>query len=149
MDIWAFLIGAIGKGVSKRCFLGKIEWGGFRRGGVSHSRFVLKLDVAIATEVSVFSKSSLAIADFHAKKTQHIQLSENPLPGTPPFAIPSFLLIRGPQMGGQICRRRIWRFWGPNFQSREVPQNQFLKGFGASDGKIGAPQKRQILPPRI
>ena len=34
------------------------------------------------------SKNSLAMTDFHAKKTQHVQLFENPLPGTPPFAIP-------------------------------------------------------------
>ena len=62
--------------------------GGFRKGGFSNSRFVLKPDVAIASEVSIFSKNSLAITDFHAKKTQHVQLLENPLPGTLPFAIP-------------------------------------------------------------
>ena len=44
---------------------------------------VLKPDVAIASEVSILSKSSLAITDFHAKKTQHVQLFEDPLPGTP------------------------------------------------------------------
>ena len=63
--------------------------GGFRKGGFSNNRFVLKPDVAIASEVSILSKNSLAITDFHAKKTQHVQLFENPLPGTPPpFAIP-------------------------------------------------------------
>ena len=62
--------------------------GGFRKGGFSNNRFVLKPDVAIASEVSILSKNSLAITDFHAKKTQHAQLFENPLPGTPPFAIP-------------------------------------------------------------
>ena len=57
--------------------------------------------------------------------------------------------IRGPQMGGQIRRGRIWRFWGrPNFQSRD-PQIPFLKGFGTSGRKIGAPQKRQIQPRQI
>ena len=61
--------------------------GGFRKGGFSNNRFVLKPDVAIASEVSILSKISLAITDFHAKKTQHVQLFENPLPGTPPFAI--------------------------------------------------------------
>ena len=40
--------------------------------------------MAIASEVSILSKNSLAITDVHAKKTQHIQLFENPLPGTPP-----------------------------------------------------------------
>ena len=70
----------------------KIEWGVFGRGGFSNNRFVLKPDVAIASEVSILSKNSLAITDFHAKKTQHVQLFENPLPGTPPFAIPNFSL---------------------------------------------------------
>ena len=63
--------------------------GGFWKGGISNNRFVLKPDVAIASEVSLLSKSSLAIIYFHAKKTQHVQLFENPLPGTPPFAIPN------------------------------------------------------------
>ena len=67
--------------------------GGFRKGGFSNSRFVLKPDVAIASEVSILSKNSLAITDFHAKKTQHVQLFENPLPGTPPFAIPKHVPI--------------------------------------------------------
>ena len=54
-----------------------------RMGGFSNNRFVLKPDVAIASEVSIWSKNSLAITDFHGKKTQHVQLFENPLPGTP------------------------------------------------------------------
>ena len=67
--------------------------GGFSEGGgVPNSRSVLKPDVAIASEVSILSKNSLAITDFHAKKTQHVQLFENPLPGTPPFAIPKMTL---------------------------------------------------------
>ena len=61
--------------------------GGFSEGGFSNNRFVLKPDVAIASEVSISSKNSLAITDFHAKKTRHVQLFENPLPGTPPFAL--------------------------------------------------------------
>ena len=68
--------------------LGKSN-GGFLEGGISNNRFVLKPDVAIASEVPFLSKNSLAITDFHAKKTQHVQLFENPLPGTPPFAIPN------------------------------------------------------------
>ena len=52
--------------------------GGFRKGGFKNNRFVLKPDVATASEVSILSKNSLAITDFHAKKTQHIQLFENP-----------------------------------------------------------------------
>ena len=55
------------------------------------------------------------------------------------------LLFRGPQMGGQIRRGRNWRSWG----SPEVPKYLFLKGFGTSGRKIGAPQKRQIQPRRI
>ena len=60
--------------------------GGFRKGGFSNNRFVLKPDVAIASEVSILSKNSLAITDFHAKETQHVQLFENPLPGTRPHS---------------------------------------------------------------
>ena len=70
-----------------RELLGKSN-GGFSEGGFSNSRFVLQPDIAIASKVSILSKNSLAIADFHAKKTQHVQLFEIPLPGTPPFAIP-------------------------------------------------------------
>ena len=54
--------------------------GGFQKGAFSNNRFVLKPDIAIVSEASILSKNSLAIADFHAKKTQHIQLFENPLP---------------------------------------------------------------------
>ena len=44
---------------------------GFSDGGFSCSdRFVLRPDVAIACEVSIFSKNSLAITDFLAKRTQ-------------------------------------------------------------------------------
>ena len=38
--------------------------GGFRKGGSCNNRFVLKADVRIASEVSIFSKNSLAITDF-------------------------------------------------------------------------------------
>ena len=57
--------------------------------------------------------------------------------------------FREPQMGGQIRRGRIWRVWGAPIFSPEVPKCLFLKGFGASGRKIGAPQKRQIQPRRI
>ena len=75
--------------VQKRHWSGKSN-GGFSEGGFSNNRFVLKPDIAIASEVSILGKTSLTITDFYAKKTQHIQLFENPLPGTPPppFAIP-------------------------------------------------------------
>ena len=53
--------------------IGKIEWGVFGR-GFWNNRFVLKPDVAIASEVSILSKNSLVITDFHAKKTQHTPL---------------------------------------------------------------------------
>ena len=59
--------------------------GGFRKGRFSNNRFVLKPDVAIATEVSIFSKDYLAITDFHVKKTQHIQLFEKPPSWNPPI----------------------------------------------------------------
>ena len=37
--------------------------------------------------------------------------------------------FRGPQMGGQIRRGRIWRFWGAPIFSPEVPKYLFFKGF--------------------
>ena len=57
--------------------------------------------------------------------------------------------VRGPQMGGQIRRGRIWRFWGAPVFSPQVPKYLFLKGLRTSGRKIGAPQKRQIQPRRI
>ena len=65
--------------------------GGFSEGGFSNNRFLLKPDVAIASEVSILNKNSRAVTDFHAKKTQHIQLFENPLPGTPHSRFPKNL----------------------------------------------------------
>ena len=65
----------------KRVGFWENRMGGFRKGGFSNNRFVLKPDVAIASEVSILSKNSLAITDFHVKKSQHVQLFENPLPG--------------------------------------------------------------------
>ena len=66
----------------------------------------------------------------------------------PPYCA-LWCLFRGPQMGGQIRHGRIWRFWGAPIFSPEVPKYLFLKGFGTSGRKIGAPQKRQIQPRRI
>ena len=51
--------------------------GGFRKGGSCNNRFVLKPDVAIASEVSTLGKSSLAITDFLVKKTQLVNYCEN------------------------------------------------------------------------
>ena len=68
--------------------VGKIEWGVFGRGVFQIPDYSPQSDIAIASEVSILSKNSLATTDFHAKKTQHVELFENPLPGTPPFAIP-------------------------------------------------------------
>ena len=63
--------------------------GGFRKGGFSNSRFVLKPDVAIASEASILRKNSLAITNFYAKKTHStFNYLKTPFPGTPPFAIP-------------------------------------------------------------
>ena len=39
-----------------------------------------------------------------------------------------FSIFRGPQMGGQIRRGRIWRFWGAPVFSSEV-RNTYFKGF--------------------
>ena len=68
-------------------------------GGSCNTRFVLKPDIAIASEVSISSKSSLAITDFLAKKTQLVNCCANPLLETTPFAIPNnyraFVVPRG------------------------------------------------------
>ena len=84
--------------LSARFPIGKIEWGGFPKGGFSNNRCVLKPDVAIASEVLILSKNSLAITDFRAKKTQHVQLIilivENPLPATPPVRDSQFYTRR-------------------------------------------------------
>ena len=58
-----------------------------RGGGSCNNRFVLRPDIAKASEVSISSKDSLAITDFLAKKMQLVNYFENPPPGTPPFAI--------------------------------------------------------------
>ena len=52
-------------------------------------------------------------------------------------------------MGGQIRRGRIWRFWGAPIFRPEVPKPFKNRYLGTSGLKIGAPQKRQILPGRI
>ena len=57
--------------------------------------------------------------------------------------------IRGPQMGGQIRRGWIRRFWGAPIFRPEVPKPFRNRYLGTSGLKIGAPQKRQILPRRI
>ena len=62
--------------------------GGFRKGGFSNSRFVFKLDVAIASEVSILSKNSLAITDFHAKKTRTFNYLKTPFPEPPHSRFP-------------------------------------------------------------
>ena len=91
-------------------FLGKIKWG-LSDEGVFKEQICLKPDVAIASEVSILSKNSIAITDFHAKKTQHIQLCENPLPGTPPFATPQFSWFRyGPTYGTFMIRFEPFSF---------------------------------------
>ena len=77
----------------------------------------------------------------------HVDLRE--IYVTPEKIILREFFFRGLQMGGQIRRGRIWRFWGAPIFSPEVPKYQFLKGFGTSGRKIGAPQKRQIQPRRI
>ena len=60
--------------------------GGFQKG---NSRFVLKPDVAVASEVAIFSKASLAITDSLAKRTQLANYCGKPPSwNPPPFAIP-------------------------------------------------------------
>ena len=94
------------------CTFRENRMGGFQKGGVSNNRFVLKPDVAIASEVSILSKNSFAITDFHAKKTQHVQQFENPLPGTPPFAIPNHCL-------GNDDQYWFYRCYAPTLQHQQ------------------------------
>ena len=63
--------------------------GGFRRGGSCNNRFVLKTDVAIASEVSNFSKNSLAITDSSQREPSLPTIAGKPPLGTPPSAIPN------------------------------------------------------------
>ena len=77
--------------------------GGFSEGGFSNNRFVLKPEVAIASEVSILSKNSLAITDFHAKKTQQVQLFESPLSG---FFLKKGIKTDGLQ-NGKLCQRKF------------------------------------------
>ena len=58
-------------------------------------------------------------------------------------------VLRGPQMGVQIRRGRIWRFWGAPIFRPEVPKPCERRDLRTSGLKIGAPEKRQILPRRI
>ena len=52
-------------------------------------------------------------------------------------------------MEGQIRRGWIWRFWGAPIFRPEAPKPFKNRYLGTSGLKIGAPQKRQILPRRI
>ena len=62
---------------------------------------------------------------------------------------PLLKLVRWPQMGGQIRRGWIWRFWVAPIFRPEVPKPLENRYLGTSGLKIGAPQKRQIQPRRI
>ena len=74
--------------------------------------------------------------------------SSGPL-GTVRIAVKALLFFIGPQMGCQIRRGWIWRFWGALIFRPEVPKPFKNRYLGISGLKIGAPQKRQILPRRI
>ena len=64
---------------------GQLRMGGFWKGGSCNRGFVLRPDVAIASEVSISSKNSLAKAEFLAKKTQLVNYCENPPSWKPPI----------------------------------------------------------------
>ena len=95
--------------LSQRPIFGKIANGGvFRKGGCSNNRFVLIPDVAIASEVSILSKNSLAITDFHLKKTQHVRLFEKPPFLEPPpirnaLTFGAFQVCFGTRLGASDC----------------------------------------------
>ena len=66
--------------------IGKIKWGVSRRGGSRNSRFVLKPDVTIASEVSIFNQESLTITDFLADGTQLANYCGKPPSWNPPHS---------------------------------------------------------------
>ena len=84
LQVLVRVIAQSGHAIAIAAIFGKSN-GGFSEGIFSNNRFVLKPDVAIASEVSIISKNSLAITDFHAKKRQHVQLFENPPSWNPPI----------------------------------------------------------------
>ena len=87
--------------------------------------------------MSILSKNSLAITDFHAKKTQHVQLFENPLPGTPPFAIPKF----GKRFSSFFCWGKIIRSIFPSKTPPQISPSNFTTRFWVVAGpKIYAVQ---------
>ena len=61
-----------------------------------------------------------------------------------PFQLDRSVFLRGPQMGGQIRRGRIWRFWGAPIFSPESPNTYFQRVWGPLDGKSGRPKNAKF-----
>ena len=68
--------------------------GGSSEGGSRNNRFALKPDVTIASDMLIFSKNSLAITDFLAKKTQLTSYCGKPPSWTPPPDGPKIKKVR-------------------------------------------------------
>ena len=75
------VFGALSKRASQ---IQKIKWGFSEGGGSCNSRFVLKPDATIASEVSMSSKNSITTTDFLSKKMQLVNHRENPPSWNPP-----------------------------------------------------------------
>ena len=109
--------------------------GGFRKGRSCNSRLVLKPEVAIAGDVSNSGKNSLAITDFFAKKTQHVQLFEKPLPGTPPCTwvktgrFGSFFVLCFLALGGHCLQMLCLPGFGTHANIQNLPH---FRAFPAS-----------------
>ena len=56
------------------------------------------------------------------------------------FTLQPEIIVRGPQMGGQIRRGRIWRFWGAPISRPEVPEPFKNRYLGTLDWKSGRPK---------
>ena len=84
--------------------------GGFSEGGFSNSRFVLKPDVAIASEVSILSRNSFAMTDFHAKKMQTFSYLKTP------FLEPAISRVKLAKFSAKLVAN-FWRSLAGDFRA--------------------------------
>ena len=107
---------------------GQNRMGGFRKRCSCNRRYVLKPDVAIASEVSMSSKDSFAMTDFLTKKTLLVNYCEN-LFLEPPHSLflPEFLrstcLCREPPSVGLSHTSALWRPSPPQCNWRTLPSS--------------------------
>ena len=104
--------------------------GGFRQRGFSNNRFVLKPDVAIASEVSILSKNSLAIADSTQRKRSTFNYLKTPFLEPPHSRFPT---------------HAIASFEQPSFRQSQISSAIIVAICGLSEGSArgrpGSPGK--------